>query len=184
MEPILTSKPDPDSRLLVGYIGKCHGIIGEVTLTLVTDDAFRLETLETVFIGDSPDRAKPVRVKSFRLHRTKRGVSALMRFEGVDSRESARALLTHQVFARLADLPPLADDEYFLDDLAGLSVFTEGGERIGIVKEILQMPAHEVLRVMRDGAEDALIPAVPAFIREVNVAQGRLVIELIEGLLD
>ncbi len=180
----LAPAPETASRLLVGYVGRSHGVVGEVKMVFVTDNPDRLCDLEEVFVGFEAERASSFRLQSFRMQQTKRGTIGLIKLEGIDSRESADALRRQSVFVDQASLPPLAEDEYFFDDLVGLSVYSESGERIGLIKEVLELPAHELLVVQREDGRESLFPAVSAFLKEVDVANDRLVIRLIEGLLD
>ena len=176
--------PDPDALLLVGRVGKTHGIRGAVKVIPETDDPTRFADLETVFVGKKPAEAAPHGVVSAHLQPTKRGPTVVLKLEGIDTIEEASSLRRLLVFAREEDLPPLADGEFFLHDLIGLDVLTDQGEAVGTVKEVLELPANNVYVVARSGRPDALIPAVPAFIEVVDIEQRRLVVRPIEGLLD
>ena len=168
----------------MGRVGKTHGLRGEVKVIPETDDPKRFEALETVFLGKTPTQATPHAIASVRLQHTKRGPTVVLKLKGVDTVDGAAALRRLSVFARREDLPPLADDEFFLHDLIGLDVLTDQGEAVGTMADVLEMPANNVYVVSRPGLPDALIPAVPAFIDEVDIEGGRLVVRPIEGLLD
>ena len=149
-----------------------------------TDDPKRFADLETVFVGKEPNVAASRTVVSVRFQSTKRGTVVVLKLDGVDTREAADLLRRQSVFAREEDLPPLADGEFFLHDLIGLNVVTDQEDGVGTVKEVLELPANNVYVVARAGRPDALIPAVPAFIDEVDIEAGRLVVRPIDGLLD
>ena len=168
----------------MGRVGKTHGLRGEVKVIPETDDPKRFEALETVFLGKTPAQATPHTVASVRFQHTKRGPTVVLKLEGIDTVEGAALLRRLSVFAREEDLPPLADDEFFLHDLIGLDVLTDQGAAVGTVADVLEMPANNVYVVSRPGLPDALIPAVPAFIDAVDLEGGRIVVRPIEGLLD
>ena len=174
----------PASLLLVGRVIRAHGVQGEVKVLPETDDPARLLDLATVYLGARAEDARPQAVVSARLQPTRRGPLAILRLEGVDAREAADRLRSLQVYAREADLPPLAEDELFLHDLIGLQVETEEGEAVGVVKDVLEMPGQDLYVVAREGRPEVMIPAVPAFVAEVDLEAERLVIRPIEGLLD
>ena len=180
-----TDAVNPDDLLLVGRIGKTHGVRGEVKVIPETDDPERFASLDVVFLGRTPEDAAPHPVTSVRFQQSKRGLTVVLGLEGIETVEQAAALRQQAVFAFEEDLPPLDDDEFFLHDLIGLDVVTEEGERIGAVKDVLELPAHLVYVVTRPDKPDALIPAVPAFIADVDVhGAQRLVVRPIEGLFD
>ncbi len=176
---------NPEALLLVGRIGKTHGVQGEVKVIPETDDPERFAALETVFLGQQPEDAAPHPVASVRFQQSKRGLTVVLKLDGIETMEQAAALRRKAVFAFEEDLPPLDDDEFFLHDLIGLDVVTEQGEGIGAVKDVLELPAHHVYVVARPDKPDAMIPAVPAFIAEIDIhGAQRLVVRPIEGLLD
>lgn len=173
-----------DSCLLIGRIGKPHGLRGECKVIPETDDPGRFTLLKEVLVGATAESARLFGIAGVRMQHSGRGVTVLLRLHGVTSKEEAAALSRSGVFARSVDLPPLEEDEFFLHDVVGLSVLTEHGEAIGVVRDVWEMPASNVYVVARPGRRDALIPAVPAFIKRVDIAGARLVVQPIEGLLD
>lgn len=99
-----------------------------------------------------------------------------LKLSGVGSPEAARALQWKYLEAQAEDIE-LAEDEYRTEDLIGLRVETEDDEVLGTVKEVLHLPAHDVLVV-----GEIMIPAVKAFVLKVDVAGGVIAVRLIEGM--
>lgn len=176
--------PAPDDLLLVGRVVKAHGLRGEIKVAPETDDLGRLDAIKTLYLGRTPEAATAHAVEALRFQRTKRGPLALVQLGGTGTREAADALRKLGVYAAEADLPPLEEGEVFIHDLIGLDVVGEDGAPLGTVKDVLQQPAHDVYIVARDGASDSLIPAVEAFVADLDLGARRLVIRPIEGLLD
>jgi len=175
---------DPDALLLVGRVGKAHGVHGEVKVIPETDDPHRLAGLTTVFLGQRPGATVSRTVASVRFQQTKRGLIAVFKLEDVDTREAATALGRQGVFAREEELPPLDEDEFFIHDLVGLQAVTDQDKPIGTIEDVLEGPAHPIFVVHRPGQPDAMIPVVSAFIAEIDLDAGQVVVRPIEGLLD
>ena len=102
----------------------------------------------------------------------------LLKLEGVDTVEAAAALRGRIVSVRRDDAA-LAEGRVFVADLLGLPVF-DGGREIGKLQDVLTMPAGDVYVVK--GEREYLIPAVPAFVEQVDPDAGRIVVHLIEGM--
>lgn len=174
----------PDDLLLIGRVLKAHGTAGELKVIPETDDPARFESLAVVYLGRSrPAQTTPYEVEAVRHQTTKRGPLVLLKLAHIDDRTGAEALRQQHVYAAESDLPPLAEDESFIHDLVGLAVVSETGEALGTVENVAQAPAHDVFVVAREGQEaPVLIPAVEAFVQEVDLEEGRLVVRPIEGM--
>ncbi len=172
----------PASLLLVGRITRPHGIRGDVKVQPETDDPARLTGVETLHVGRSADDARPMRVEAVRAMTTKQGLTALVRFVGISTPEAAAALRGLSLYADASELPPLDDSEYFLHDLVGLAVEDTEGMPLGRAVEVSETPAHLILTVETPTGERVMVPAVPAFLTEIDVAKGRIVIATIDGL--
>ena len=103
---------------------------------------------------------------------------------GVTKREQAEDLRRFEVAILEREAAPLAEDEYFIHQLYGLTVLTEDGIEIGKVREVLETGASEVLVVTRAGQPDGLIPMIHDVVQELDIAGSRIVVRLLEGLLE
>ncbi|MEX0821575.1 MAG: ribosome maturation factor RimM [Rhodothermales bacterium] len=173
-----------DTLLLMGRIWRPHGLDGEVKIIPETDDPKRFEDLEVVHTGRTASTTETRAVEKVRFQTTKKGTLVIVKLEGVDSREKAAELNKSSVFVRREDVPPLADDEYFVHDLIGLTAVLDEGGEIGLVDNVLDLPGQNVLVIAREGREPAMVPAVPEFVRSIDLTSGRVVIRPIEGLLE
>lgn len=173
-----------EELLLVGRIWRPHGVRGEVKVIPEAEVPERLAGIEVLYLGRSAEQAKPYDVQRLRFQQSKKGVSAIVAFEQVDGRDEAEGLRKMQVFALEEDLPPLAEDEWYIHDLVGLDVFDEEGRQLGTLRDVMSMPAHDVFIIARSGQPDAMVPAVEEFLDEVDLAAGRIVVRPIEGLLE
>jgi 16S rRNA processing protein RimM len=171
--------PRPDETLLIGMVVGPFGIRGQLKVRALTDDLEHLQRrIRTVYVGP---KLRPHRLKSVAEH--KPGLLIVV-LEGVTTRDEAEELRGADLAILATQAAPLADDEYFLHDLPGMSVEAEDGTPIGVVRDYLQTGANEVLVVKRDNAPDALIPIVRDIVIVLDVAARRIVIRPIPGLLD
>jgi 16S rRNA processing protein RimM len=127
----------------------------------------------------APTRKRPPRtqqpqacvVKSARWH----GEHLVIQLEGIDTRDQAEALRGAWLLIPPEERMPLEEGQYYIDDLIGMEVFTESGERIGKLKHVRRGAAYDFYDI---GAYT--IPAVEEYILEVDVPNKRMVVRLPE----
>ncbi|HKN98751.1 MAG TPA: ribosome maturation factor RimM [Pseudonocardiaceae bacterium] len=176
----MTAKPE---LRMVGRIVKPHGIRGELVVDSSTDSAeHRFAVGSVLFVtarDGSPERA--LTVTAARPHTGR----LLVRFEGVDDRDTAEALRGVVLSANATELPPIDDpDEFYDHQLEGLAVRTVTGAAVGTVREVVHGAGSDLLVVDRDGGGEALIPFVRQIVPEVDVPGGRIVLDPPPGLLE
>jgi len=169
-------------QLVVGRVGRPHGLRGEVTIEVRTDDPSDQLAVGSILATDPAERG-PLTVAAARWHSGR----LLVSFEGCQDRDAAEALRDTLLHIDSADLGPLGDPEEFYDhDLIGLHVVTVAGEAVGVVADVLHH-GQDLLVVdgtgARSGAE-IMVPFVAALVPEVDLADGKLVIDPPPGLLD
>jgi 16S rRNA processing protein RimM len=168
-----------NDQVVVGRIGRPHGVRGEVTVDVRTDDPDLRFAPGTVLATD-PAQAGPLTVEQARWHSGR----LLLRFTGVDDRNAAEDLRGTWLVVDAGDLLPLEDpDEFHDQELVGLTAVTTDGGTVGTVTEIRHF-GQDLLVIRRDTGAEALVPFVAALVPEVDVAGGRLVIDPPPGLLD
>jgi 16S rRNA processing protein RimM len=187
--------------LVVGQIGKPHGIRGEVLVTVRTDDPEARFVAGTVFTTEVPrDRrvstgpavAAPVPGIAYRVpeqlvletprfHQGK----VIAQFAGVPDRNTAEALRGVLLQVDSATLTAPEDPDEFHDhQLLGLRVEALDGAVLGTVDRIDHAPASDLIVLKKAGGGTALIPFVSQLVPTVDLAGGRVVVDLPEGLLD
>jgi 16S rRNA processing protein RimM len=169
-------------QLVVGRVGRPHGLRGEVTVEVRTDDP-DLRFANGKSLATDPAEKGPLTVAGSRWHSGR----LLVRFAGHEDRDAAEALRDTVLAIDSGQLEPLEDPEQFYDhELIGLRVLTAGGEDVGTVCDVLHH-GQDLLVVegagTRAGAE-ILVPFVAAIVPEVDVTGGKLVIDPPAGLLD
>ncbi|TDD21789.1 ribosome maturation factor RimM [Actinomadura sp. KC06] len=163
--------------LVVGRIGRPHGVRGEVTIDVRTDEPDIRFAAGTEIVTD-PAAAGPLTVERARWHSGR----LLVRFAGIGDRDAAEELRGTWLVVDPGDIPPSADPDDFHDrELIGLAVVTAEGADVGRVSDVLHH-GQDVLVVNGPGGE-TLVPFVTALVPEVDVPGGRLVIDPPPGLL-
>jgi 16S rRNA processing protein RimM len=163
----------------VGIILKGHGLKGEVKvrpLALNTDFLTNGQEL----IANFPDGD----VRSLSIQQVRaNGQSLLLTFHGINDRDGAEELRGVELTINREALPPLEEGEFYLGDLIGYTVLSDEQDQLGHIHEVWDMPANEVLRVV-DQDRETLIPLVDDFIESIDHHQHRVIIRLMDGLLD
>jgi 16S rRNA processing protein RimM len=169
-------------QLVVGRVGRPHGLRGEVTVEVRTDDPAQRFAVGSVLTTNPAERG-PLTISTARWHLGR----LLVMFEGYADRDAAEELRDTFLEIDSVDLKPLDDPEEFYDhDLIGLEVVTVGGEPVGAVKDVLHH-GQNLLVVAGSGARtgaEVLIPFVTPIVPEIDLAGRRLVIDPPPGLLD
>ena len=173
-------------RVIVGRIGRPHGIRGEVVIGVRTDEPdlrFAVgATLEAAEHAEEPAGGEHLTVASARWH----SGQLLVGFAGVTDRTAAAELTGSWLSVDSSQLPEIGDPDEFRDhELIGLSVRTCAGEPVGVVADVLHY-GQDLLVVRRTDGQggECLVPFVKAIVPEVDVPGGVVVIDPPPGLLD
>ena len=174
--------------VVVGRIGRPHGIRGQVSVEVRTDDPERRLGPGTTVHTD-PASAGPLTITDGRVHSGR----LLLSFAGVGDRAAAEALRGVLLLAQVDPAERPEDPEEFYDhQLVGLAVRTVDGEHVGTVAEVLHLPGQDVLAVRREPpagpaeqpSAEALVPFVADIVPVVDLAGGYVEIDPPAGLLD
>jgi len=166
------------SLYAIGRVVKAFGIKGEVVVQPMTDSVSRFKKLKRVFVGLDEAGAREVAVEFVRMGT--RGVR--IKLHSIESRSAAEECVGSLLFVDEADRVHLPRGKYFVHDIIGMRVISEVGEEIGVVKDVLKLPANDVYVVEMNGRE-GMIPAVKEFVRDINVTTRTMRVRLIEGMI-
>jgi 16S rRNA processing protein RimM len=164
------STPDetPD-RLTIGRIVSPHGVRGEFRMYIYTHFPERIPELPGVYLGDE-DRLRKIR--RVRLQ----GNLAIMRLEGINSREEVDELRQTPVQIDIEDAAPLEEGEHYHYQILGLKAYDESGTELGTVVDIIETGANDVYVIRNDEGKDLLVPALHDVVPEIDVEAGRMVV--------
>jgi 16S rRNA processing protein RimM len=171
---------DPSlDTVVVGRIGRPHGVRGEVTVEVRTDDPDLRFVPGAVLATDPPSRG-PLTVAGVHWH----SGTLLLRIEGVADRSAAEELRNTELLVAVDELPAIEDPDSFYDhQLVGLTARLADDTVLGEVTAV-RHEAQDLLVVRRAEAGEVLIPFVTAIVPTVDVAAGFLVVDPPEGLLE
>jgi 16S rRNA processing protein RimM len=168
-------------QLVVGRIGRPHGLRGEVVVWVRTDDPDQRFAAGSALATDPAGRG-PLTVESVRWHSGR----LLVRFAGCHDREAAQTLRGIVLVIDSDEIPRSDPEEFYDHELIGLQVVTVSGEPVGAVADVLHH-GQDLLVVAAAGARSGtqiLVPFVAPLVPVVDIAAGRLVIDPPPGLLD
>jgi 16S rRNA processing protein RimM len=168
-------------QIAVGQIARPHGVRGEVTVAVRTDEP-DVRFMPGATLATEPPERGPLTVVATRWHSGR----LLIMFEGVRDRNAAEDLRGTLLVLDSAEIPaPAEPDEFYDHQLIGLAVVSAAGHPVGEVTDVLHH--GQDLLVVRRGpgpAGEVLVPFVSAIVTDVDVPAGRLVIDPPPGLLD
>ncbi|MFE4333980.1 ribosome maturation factor RimM [Streptomyces sp. NPDC056831] len=167
-------------QLVVARIGRAHGIKGEVTVEVRTDEP-ELRLAPGAVLATEPATVGPLTIETGRVHSGR----LLLRFEGVRDRTAAEALRNTLLIAEVdpAELPE--DPEEFYDhQLMDLDVVLADGTEIGRITEITHLPSQDLFIVERPDGSEVMIPFVEEIVTEIDLEEQRAVITPPPGLID
>jgi len=164
-------------RVIVGRIGRPHGIRGEVVVGVRTDEPDARFAPGATMDAES----RKLTVASMRWH----SGQLLVAFKGITDRTKAAELGSTWLSIDSAELPPTNDPDEFRDhELIGLEVRTVTNQPVGVVKDVLHYGQDVLVIESPDTKAERLVPFVKALVPEVDPANGVLVIDPPPGLLD
>ncbi|MDI9885288.1 ribosome maturation factor RimM [Streptomyces sp. HNM0645] len=167
-------------QLVVARIGRAHGIKGEVTVEVRTDEP-ELRLAPGAVLATEPASAGPLTIETGRVHSGR----LLLRFEGVRDRNGAEALRNTLLIAEVdPDAVPEEPDEYYDHQLMDLDVVLADGTGIGRITEISHLPSQDLFIVERPDGSEVMIPFVEEIVTEIDLAGQRAVIDPPPGLVD
>ena len=150
-------------EIIVGKIGAARGLDGTVRIIPLTDFEGRFDGLEEISVGG----------KIFAVESVKHiGGQLFIKFAGVDSRESARALTNKFLTVDRKDAAPLDDGEFYIFDVIGCEVF-DGDKKVGTVTNVLKTGSNDVFEVDKN----ILIPALKSVVKSIDIKTKKILID-------
>ena len=164
----------PD-KICVARIGAAHGVRGAVKLWTFTDDPFAVRDYGPLSTRDGARHFEVTSAREAKGH-------LVATFKGVTTREEAERLNGIELYVSREKLPATEDDEYYHTDLIGLAAVTTAGVTLGRVIAIHNFGAGDIIEIAPPSGMTMLLPFSNAVVPIVDVAGGRVVIELPEEI--
>jgi 16S rRNA processing protein RimM len=162
----------PQDRILLGVIGRPHGVRGLVRVTSHTADPAALASYGP--LSDVSGRCFVLRWRGEGIAEVAELVDGAER--RIDNRTAAEKLTNTQLFVDRAALPDAGEDEFYLADLVGLAALDPAGVPLGEVTAVHDYGAGASLEITRPGEPSLLVPFTRAAVPVVDIRHGRLTI--------
>lgn len=167
-------------QLVVGRIGRAHGIRGDVSVEVRTDEPELRLGPGAVLLTD-PASVGPLTVESGKVHSGR----LLLRFAGVNDRTAAEALRNTMLIAEVdPEERPEDPEEYYDHQLIGLDVVLADGTPVGEITEVIHLPYQDLLTVKKADDTEVLVPFVSQIVPSIDLENQRAVITPPAGLID
>ena len=172
------SRGDLPERVTVGRVLRPHGLRGEVVVEVLSDVPGRLDRGSRLLASREEAAVRTLTVAASQPHKS----GARVRFEGIDDVDSAEALRGLRLEVERSQVPAAEPGTYYYYELLGCRC-SDGGKDLGEVVDLVE-DGGGLLLIVADGERRIPVPFVESFLREVDVAQGRIALELPPGLLE
>ena len=159
-------------KVVIGKISAPHGVRGEVRIVPLTDFPERFENLKTVFLEDD----SKMELESVKFSNK----FIIAKFKNINSRNDIEIFNGKLLMLNRSDIPSLPEGEYYNFDIIGLEVIDDKGVKLGKISEILKTGSNDVYVV--DAEKQILIPALKKVVKEININDGFMKVELLEEL--
>lgn len=163
----------------MGTYVNTHGIRGEIKVYPHTDDISRFSDLKKVTL-DTRDGYIVYNIQSVKYYKN----MAIIKFEGIDNINDIEKYKGSDILIERSQAVPLNDGEYFICDIIGAEVYSDTGEMLGKIKEVLRTGANDVYVVNNEKGKELLIPVIPSCVLDVDTDNKRVKVHLLPGLTD
>lgn len=167
-----------EELLQVGVVTQTHGIRGEVKVFPTTDDAGRFRDLKKVFLDTGREKL-PLEIQGVKFFKQ----FVIVKFKGLDTINEVERFRRCPLLVPREDAVPLEEDEYYIADMIGMRVETEDGKAFGTLKDVMETGANDVYVIDSISHGEVLVPAIKECIRKVDVAEGKMIVHLMDGLV-
>ena len=165
-------------NLEVGQIVNTFGIKGFVKVNPWVNDVTRFEKLKKVYIKIRNEH-KELEIEEVKYHKNQ----VLLKFKGIDTIEQAEIIRNAIIEIDREDAIPLEKGEYFIADLLESEVFTDEGEKLGILDDIYNTGSKDIYVVKNELGKTILLPGINDVIKEVDVENKKIIVHLLKGLV-
>lgn len=166
-----------DKRMIIGKVSGVHGIRGELKIKPLTDDANRFFDLKKITLFNHKQENDFI-IENCRLHKN----SVLLVLKDIDDRDKAKNLTGMTIAIDRSEAVPLAEDEYFIEDLKGISVYNEN-EYLGEITDVQQTAEIDVYIIAAD-EKIFCVPARKIYIKNIDLENERIDVNVPEEILN
>ena len=162
----------------IGQIVNTNGLKGVVKVNPFTDDISKFEELKYVYI-QLKSELKKVKIEQVRYNKNQ----VLLKLEGIDSIEEAEKYRNFYLKTEKESQEDLGEDTYYIVDLIGLDVYSDKNEYLGKIEDVFPTGSNDVYVVKDNLGKQILIPAIADVVKEVDLKNKKMTINLIPGVI-
>lgn len=167
-----------EDLLRVGVVTSPHGVHGEVKVYPTTDDVKRFSRLKNAILETKSGNVN-VHIKSVKYFKN----MVILGFEEYTTMNDAETLRQCNLYVTRDNAVKLEKDEYYIADLIDINVIDENKNLSGVLKDVLQTGANDVYVIELADKRELLLPAIKDCILDVNIEEGIMKINILDGLL-
>lgn len=164
--------------LLIGQIIKSHGIKGELKVKRLTDFPERFDPGNTVYLSQG-EGYEAVEIEAYK----EGNKYSILKLVGLESIDEAEKLKGTEIKIKKSQTTKLPENTYYYHEIIGCDVYTDDATYLGVVDSILAPGANDVWVVKSPTNEEYLIPYIPQVVKQVDILNERIEVELMEGLI-
>ena len=165
-------------NLEIGQIVNTFGIKGFVKVNPWVNDVTRFDKLKNVYIKIRKEQKK-LEIEEVRYQKNQ----VLLKFKGIETVEQAEEFRNGIIEIDRKDAIPLEKGEYFIADLLESEVFTDEGEKLGILNDIYNTGSNDIYVVKNELGKTILLPGIKDVIKEVDIENKKIIVHLLKGLV-
>lgn len=164
----------------VGAITSTHGLKGEVKVFPTTDDVNRFKKCKELLMDTGKNGFLTLEVESCKFFKQ----FVILKFKGFDRIEDVEIYKGKNLYVSRQNAIRLKKDEYYVADLVGVTVFDEEEKEIGKLMDVMRTGANDVYVIQMNNGKELLLPAIKECILQVDVEEGKMVVHILDGLLE
>ena len=175
---------EKERLISVGKIIGFHGVKGEVKVLPLTENLYRFQEIERVFLNraeksDHQSRDHVAHIERAFVHKG----NIVLNFKEFNDRNEVESLKDYFICIPKEERPELGEGEYYFDEIIGLKVLDEKSDYLGEIIDIKETGSNDVY-IVKDEDKEFLLPALKHVIKEIDLEEGVMKVELMEGLID
>lgn len=168
-----------EQRFRIGEIANTHGIRGEVKVYPTTDDVARFKKLKKCIL-ETKQGEMLLHVESCKFFKQ----FAILKFKEFNNINEVEQYKHCSLYVEREDAVKCEEDEYYIADLVGCTVYNEDDSELGDLVDVIQTGANDVYVVRMESGKELMIPAIKECILSVSITERRVKVHLLKGLLD
>ena len=168
-----------ENMLRVGVITSAHGIKGEVKVFPTTDDPGRFKQLKEVIL-DTGKEHLPLEIQQVKFFKNM-VILSFSEFNDINEIEKYKGC---ELYVTREDAVPLEEDEFYIADVIDAEVFEDNGKKLGTLVDVMQTGANDVFVVKMENGKEVLLPVIKDCVLDINAEEKKIVVHMMNGLLD